>query len=537
MFFIDKINTIKMEFPLLEACLPMYSFVDIDIIMPVCTAVFDTFQPLSCDVLSSLISKLNKTTCVLDPFPTKLLMSHLSSILDIIPCIVNLCFSSGVFPTPCKSSIISPLIKKPGLDPEILKNYRPVANLSFISKIIEKAIASQIHDHLINNDIVDNFQSAYKAGHSCETALLRVYNDIVTTIGRGNGVMLVLLDLSAAFDTIDHDNLFCILEKYVGICGNALKLIKSYFSNRTQRVQIDDVLSDFANIICGVPQGSVLGPLKFCLYLLPMSAILKYHKIGYHVYADDTQLYISFKCKQPLEAILKVNSCLSDIRRWMITNKLKINDSKTEFIVFRSPQLRCDLSGLSVNVGESEITQSSKVRDLGVTLDKFLNFDDHITAICRSTYFHIRNIGKIRNLLSYNACSTIIHALISCRLDYCNSLLYNVPTHKIDRLQRLQNQCARILTKSPRREHITPVLKSLHWLKIQDRITYKILMLTYKSYYNIAPTYLCELISRRESSVNTRLGADHHQLSMPPISKDCSNTFLERSFIYAAPCE
>ena len=105
----------------------------------------------------------------------------------------------------------------------------------------------------------------YKAGHSCETALLRVYTDIVTTIGRCNGAMLVLLDLSTAFDTIDHDNLFCILENYVGIRRNALKLIKSYFSNRTQRVQIDDVLSDFANIICGVPHGWVLGPLKFCL--------------------------------------------------------------------------------------------------------------------------------------------------------------------------------------------------------------------------------------------------------------------------------
>ena len=154
-----------------------------------------------------------------------------------------------------------------------------------------------------------------------------------------------------------------------------------------------------------------------------MSAILKYHKIGYHVYADDTQLYISFKCKQPLESISKVNSCLSDIRRWMITNKLKINDSKAEFIVFRSPQLRC---GLSVNVGESQITQSLKVRDLGVTFDQFLNLDDHITAICRSTYFHIRNIGKIWNLLPYNACSTIIVIpycitflrikLIACRL-------------------------------------------------------------------------------------------------------------------------
>ena len=144
--------------------------------------------------------------------------------------------------------------------------------------------------------------------------------------------------------------------------------------------------------------------------------------------------------------------------------------------MLKSPQLRCALSGLSVNFGES-----------GYVIVK----------------------GE---------------RLISCRLDYCNSLLYNVPTHKTDRLQRLRNQCVRILIKSPRREHITSVLKSLHWLKIHD----KILMLTYKSYYNIALTYLCELISRRESSVNTRLGADHHKLIMPPISKDCSNTFLER---------
>ena len=125
------------------------------------------------------------------------------------------------------------------------------------------------------------------------------------------------------------------------------------------------------------------------------------------------------------------------------------------------------------------------------------------------------------------------HALISCRLDYCNYILYNVPKSKTDRLQRLQNQCARILTKSPRREHITPVLKKLHWLKILDRIIYNMLMLTYKSYYNMAPPSLCELINKKESHVNTHLGTDHHQLIMPPISKDCSNTFLERSFIYS----
>ena len=221
-----------------------------------------------------------------------------------------------------------------------------------------------------------------------------------------------------------------------------------------------------------------LGPLKLCLYLLSLSAILRYHNINYHVYAEGTQSYVSFKCKQPLEAISKLNSCLADIRRCMITNKFKMNESKTEFIVFRSPQLKCDLSSLSVNVGESMITQSSKVRDLGVIFDKFLNIDDHITAICRCTHFHISNTGKIRNLLSYDDCSTIIHALISCRLDYCNSVLYNVPRSKMDRLKRLQNQCARILTTSSRREHITPVLKNIHWLKIQDGIIYTILMLT-----------------------------------------------------------
>ena len=384
---------------------------------------------------------------------------------------------------------------------------------------------------------MDSFQSAYKAGHSCETALLRVYNDITTTIGKGNGKMLVLLDLSAAFDTIDHVILFDILVNYVGLRGKALDLIKSYFLDRTQRVQIDGVLCEFAKIVCGVPQGSVLGPLKFCLYMLPLSAILRFHKIGYHVYADDTQIYVSFKCDDPLQALGKIKVCISDIRRWMILNKLKINDAKTEFIIFRSPQMRHDLNGLSVNVGDSQIVPSVKVRHLGVIFDQSLTFDDHISAICQSVHFHIRSIGKVRKLLSFDACAILIHALISSRLDYCNSILYNLPDTKIGRLQRVQNQAARILTRSPRREHITPVLKQLHWLKVRERIRYKILILTHKAFYANAPPYLCSLVVKRESVVSTRSSQDGYLLCKPPISKDCSNTFLERSFLYAAPHE
>ena len=216
-----------------------------------CDIIFDYFEQLTRDNLMKIMSVMNKTSCASD--------------------------------------------LKPELNSEILKNYMSVANLPFLSKVIEKAIAIQIHKHFSKTGIIDDFQSAYKADHSCEKALSRVFNDIASMIGKGNCNLLVLLDLSAAFDTIDHVILFGILKKYIGFDGNALKLIVSYFSDRTQRVQIDGILSEFASTVCGVPQGSVLVPLEFCLYMLPPSATLRFHKIGYHVYADDTQIHVSFK--------------------------------------------------------------------------------------------------------------------------------------------------------------------------------------------------------------------------------------------------
>ena len=144
-----------------------------------------------------------------------------------------------------------------------------------------------------------------------------------------------------------------------------------------------------------------------------------------------TLMYISFNSKEPLTSLTKLNNCISDIRVWMIKNKLKINDSKTEFIIFRSPLLKTDLSGVSINVGDSQISSSPKVRDLGVIFDSCLSLDAHISNICRSTHFHLRNIGRIRTLLTFHATAQLIHALITTRLDFCNSILYNLPNNKI----------------------------------------------------------------------------------------------------------
>ena len=166
---------------------------------------------------------------------------------------------------------------------------------------------------------------------------------------------------------------------------------------------------------------------------------------------------LPFKCKDPLESLTRLNMCISDIRVWMIKNKLKINDSKTEFIIFRSPLLNQNLSDLSVSVGDIQVSPSSKVRDLGVVFDQYFTFHDHISDICKSTHFHLRVIGRIRNLLSF---------------DFCNSILYN-PSNRFERLQRIQKQEARMLKRIPRRNHITPVLRKLHWLRIHDKIIFK----------------------------------------------------------------
>ena len=198
-----------------------------------------------------------------------------------------------------------------------------------------------------------------------------------------------------------------------------------------------------------------------------MRRLLRHHNIGYHIYLDDTQLYFSFKCKDPLESLTRLNMCISDIR-----NKLKINDSKTEFIISRSPLLKQNLSDLSVSVGDMQVSPSSKVRDLGVVFYQYFTFHDHISGICKSTHFHLHNIKRIRNLLTFDATAQLIHALITSRLDFCNSILYNLPNKHIERLQRIQNQAARMLKRIPRRNHITPVLRELHWLRIHDRIIF-----------------------------------------------------------------
>ena len=377
-------------------------------------------------------------------------------------------------------------------------------------------------------------QSAYRSGHSTETALLRVYNDVVLSLDRGCGVYLILLDLSAAFDTVDHQISFSFFQDHVGLDSSALEMFRCYLDCRTQCVSINGILSELCQLTFGVPQGSVLGPLIFCIYTIPLGAILRKHNVSYHIYADDTQLYCSLNTRSPSDTLDSITECVSEIRAWMIVNNLKINDDKTEFLQITSPYLKTKLPGnTQLQIGQHNIPVSNCCKSLGVMLDCHLNMTEQINYVSRSWQFHLRNIGAIRHLIPDHAAAQLVHSLVSSRLDYCNSLLYGLPNYRIKSLQRVQNVAARIVSRCDKKCHITPVLHSLHWLPIEQRIKFKILLLTYKCLHGYAPGYLCDLINHQAPN-RSRRSMYQNSLVIPQTRLKSAG---DRSFSFAAPTE
>ena len=241
---------------------------------------------------------------------------------------------------------------------------------------------------------------------------------------------------------------------------------------------------------CGVPQGSVLGPLLFNIYMLPLAQIMENNKISYHSYADDTQIYITLSPGN-YSPIQQLNMCIEQINDWMCQNFLKLNEEKTEVVVFGAKEERLKVRA---QLQTTMLKTTDKARNLGVVMDSDLNFNSHINIIKKSAYYHLKNISRVRGLMSQQDLEKLVHAFIFSRLDYCNGVFTGLPKKSIRQLQLIQNAAARVLTKTKKVDHITPVLKSLHWLPVPQRIDFKILLLVYKSLNGLGPKYISDLL-------------------------------------------
>jgi len=389
--------------------------------------------------------------------------------------------SAGIFPSPLKKALVTPLLKKTSLDKEILKNYRPVSNLAFLGKLIEHVVVQQLTGHKRRNNLYAVYQRAYREGHSTETALLRIMNDILLLIDGKKCVMLVLLDLSAAFDTLEHSVLLSRLENENCVSGNVLAWMRSYLHNRTVSVIIEGVQSRPTSLTVGLPQGSKVGPSEYLTYSSPIFDIAHKHQINIHMYADDTQLNLGFDSDNFNEAARKMEKCLEEIKEWMWLNHLKLNEDKTEYLLIgRSASLKQIPEPNTLCLGASVIEPTRSAKNIGVIVDAELSMIPHVNNICKACYGQLRSIARIRPNLTEEATKTLVHSFVTSRLDSCNSILYGLSDQTLHKLQLVQNSAARIVTRTKRHEHITPILKRLHWLPIKYRIVYKICLTVFK---------------------------------------------------------
>ena len=320
--------------------------------------------------MRELIEGFPKNSCTLDPMPTSLVINCIDVLLPFITRIINLSLESGSFASNWKCALVNPLLKKTGLD-LVFENYRPVSNLQYVSKLTERVVFNQLHEHMMANGIYPLFHSAYRQYHSTETALLRVMNDILLKMNSQHVTLLVL------FDTVSHHVSLDRLHNDVGLRGNARNWFYSYLSQRSQRVSIHGTLSNYFDLDCGVPQSPCHGPLLFVVYASKLFTVIKKHLPNVHCFADETQLYLSFKYddKSSLdEAISAMNRCITDLRNWMIRDRSMINDDKTDLILIGTRQQLGKINDVgNISVGDYDIYPSSCVRNLGAWFDNKLS--------------------------------------------------------------------------------------------------------------------------------------------------------------------
>jgi hypothetical protein len=387
-----------------------------------------------------------------------------------------------------------------------VSQYRPVSNLSFVSKLVEKSGNTQLNNYLSRHNLHSHHQSAYKENFSTETALCYLVNHLLWNFEHGKVSVMVSLDLSSAFDTVEHSTLCSVLDNNFGVRQTSLQWISSYLKDRKMTVAIGDSVSSTRTFNFSVPQGSCLGPLLFNMYSSTISECVQPEQdLG--GYADD---HFVRDCFDPTVAgdesacHKRLEKTLVDIQNWMQANTLKMNANKTDVSLFGSKLMLSKAHINSICVGEEDVAVSDGIKYLGVWMDSNLSMKHHIDKKIKTAAGNIRRIISIRPFIDTDTAKILATSLVLSHLDYANSILSGLPKSTIAKLQRIQNWAAKVVLCSRKYDSSSNALKVLHWLPIKSRVDFQVLCLIYRCLNNMAPSYLSDLLQIQQSSRTTR---------------------------------
>ena len=505
-FYVDKIVNIRNSIPknhediFSNANTPNDTFID--------TALpgmfLNDFSTTNVDELKRIVSKYGIKTSSEDPAPHSVLTGNLDMLLPVWVKIINQSLASGDFEGALKEAVVNPLLKGHGLDFDHKNNFRPISNLQFLGKLTERVVLSRLNDHMSRIGCTLPNQYGYKSGHNTESLIVKITNDLLIASDSKTATVLILLDLSAAFDTIDKHKLLQILFSEIKIAGNALKWFRSYLFGRSQRVKVRNELSEEVILEFGVPQGSVLGPVLFNIYIRSLYSHVE--RLGFSIkgFADDHQVYTSFTPEFQFNMLAaNLNDILNSISWWMNQFFLKLNPEKTQIIVFGSPDILARITINGYLLSNGCIRFISNVKNLGFYLDKTLSCDTQINEIVKSCFMSIKSISSIKHFLGYEQNRMLASSLILSKLDYCNSVYFGTHSDNLRKLQSVQNSAARLIFGPQVNDPLSVLFDKLHWLPIRNRIIFKICVYVHKCLYHVAPDELMSLLHPADSFIRT----------------------------------